>query len=86
MKSLNHPEVLAKVNAEVDAHLDLNTMTPEMFMAMPTLHGAAMETLRMHTIALAQPRVAAAGFHPQRLHDQAGQPRDDVGRGVALPA
>jgi cytochrome P450 len=27
-------------------------------MAMPTLHGAAMETLRMHTIALAQPRIA----------------------------
>jgi cytochrome P450 len=59
---LRQPDLLARVRAEVDAHLDLKTLTPEMFMAMPTLHGAAMETLRMHTIALAQPRTALADF------------------------
>lgn len=55
---LKNPDVLAKVKAEVDAHLNLREITPESVMAMHTLHGAAMETLRMHTIALAQPRIA----------------------------
>ncbi len=31
-------------------------------MKMPTLHDAAMETLRMHTITLGQPRVASQDF------------------------
>lgn len=59
---LKHPEILAQVVQEVDQHLRPDAISAEMFMAMPTLHNAAMETLRMHTIALAQPRVIAETF------------------------
>jgi cytochrome P450 len=59
---LRHPDMYARVRSEVDAHLDLREFKPEMLMSMPTLHGAAMETLRMHTIALAQPRTAVQDF------------------------
>ncbi|NJM42514.1 MAG: cytochrome P450 [Anaerolineae bacterium] len=59
---LSHPDVLRQVVAEVNAHFGPARFTPEMFMAMPTLHAAAMETLRLHTIALAQPRVAVNDF------------------------
>lgn len=59
---LSHPDVLARVTREVDTHLDLNRITQDMFVAMPALHGAAMESLRMHTIALAQPRIALDDF------------------------
>jgi cytochrome P450 len=59
---LKHPDVLARVRQEIDSHLNLANITQEMFMAMPTLHGAAMESLRMHTIAIAQPRLAVEDF------------------------
>lgn len=59
---LKNPDVLAKVRAEVDTHLNLHAIKPESVMAMHTLHGASMETLRMHTIALAQPRTALTDF------------------------
>ena len=59
---LSHPDILRQVVQEVDTHLDEGMLTAEMFMAMPTLHAAAIETLRMHTIAEAQPRVAVNDF------------------------
>lgn len=59
---LSHPDILAEVRREADARLDVNKISQDMFAAMPALHGAAMETLRMHTIALAQPRIAMSDF------------------------
>jgi cytochrome P450 len=59
---LTHPNVMQQIVAEVDAHFTPDAISQEMFMKMPTLHGAAMETLRMHTIALGQPRVASHDF------------------------
>ena len=67
---LSHPDVLHQVTGEVDAHLNLKSLTPEMFVAMPTLHSAAMETLRLHTINIAQPRFASSDFEVGGYHIQ----------------
>jgi len=59
---LTHPDILRQVQNEVNQHLDVSNFTSEMFMKMPTLHMAAIETMRMHTIAVAQPREAVNAF------------------------
>ncbi|MCW1969129.1 MAG: cytochrome P450 [Anaerolineae bacterium] len=59
---LAHPDILRQVLTEIDQHLDVSNFSAEMFMKMPTLHAAAIETMRMHTIAVAQPREAINAF------------------------
>ncbi|MEQ8755685.1 MAG: cytochrome P450 [Coleofasciculus sp. G1-WW12-02] len=59
---LRHPEVLERVTAEVDAVLAEKPLSASAFREMKSLHGAAMETLRMYPITLALPRSAKKSF------------------------
>ncbi len=59
---LKHPEALERVTAEVEAAFGEGLPRPEAFRAMPALHAAALETLRMYPVAFAVPRTAVAPF------------------------
>lgn len=60
---LKHPEVLARVQAEVDALFARGPVNEETFMDdLPALNGAIMETMRMYPIAVAQIRTANKDF------------------------
>lgn len=60
---LKHPDVLARVQAEVDALFSQGPIDEASFMGrVPTLHGAILETMRLFPIAVAQPRVATRDF------------------------
>lgn len=57
-----HPEVLAKVRAEVQDLWQAGPPSLEALGHAPTLHGAVLETLRLHPIAPALSRVARRPF------------------------
>jgi cytochrome P450 len=60
---LKHPEVKARVLAEVDALFDKGEVNEETFMKeLPALNGAIMETMRLYPIAVAQMRTATKDF------------------------
>ncbi|MEC9362862.1 MAG: cytochrome P450 [Sinimarinibacterium flocculans] len=60
---LKHPEVKARVLAEVDALFDKGEINEETFMKeLPALNGAIMETMRLYPIAVAQMRTATKDF------------------------
>ena len=60
---LKHPEVLRRVQAEVDAVMDAQPINEDDYMrSMPALYGAIMETMRLYPIAVAQIRIANKDF------------------------
>lgn len=60
---LKHPEVKARVLAEVDALFAKGPINEETFMKeLPQLNGAIMETMRLYPIAVAQMRTATRDF------------------------
>jgi cytochrome P450 len=59
---LAHPGVLQRVTAEVDHAWEQGGLTKESLKAMPALHGAAMETLRMYQTTSAWDGVARKTF------------------------
>ncbi|MES0873826.1 cytochrome P450 [Sinimarinibacterium thermocellulolyticum] len=60
---LKHPEVKARVLAEVDALFAKGPINEETFMKeLPALNGAIMETMRLYPIAVAQMRTATKDF------------------------
>lgn len=59
---LKHPEVLERVTAEVDAVFAQGNLTASALKSMISLHGAAMETLRMYPSGLALQRIAKQSF------------------------
>ena len=60
---LKHPDVKARVYAEVDALFDKGAINEETFMKeLPSLNGAIMETMRLYPIAVAQMRTATKDF------------------------
>ncbi|HEY0973146.1 MAG TPA: cytochrome P450 [Solimonas sp.] len=60
---LKHPEVKARVHAEVDALFAKGPINEETFMKeLPAINGAIMETMRLYPIAVAQMRTATRDF------------------------
>ncbi len=60
---LKHPEVKARVLAEVDAFFASGPIDEEsLFQSIPALQGAIMETMRLYPIAVAQMRTATRDF------------------------
>ncbi len=59
---LKHPEVLKRVQAEVDAVMSRPVDETEYMRSMPALYGAIMETMRLYPIAVAQIRIANKDF------------------------
>lgn len=60
---LKHPEVKARVLAEVDALFDAGDVDEDGLMKkLPSLQGAIMETMRLYPIAVAQMRTATRDF------------------------
>ncbi|WP_020649013.1 cytochrome P450 [Solimonas variicoloris] len=60
---LKHPDVLARVQAEVDALFAGGTIEEEdLLKRIPSLQGAIMETMRLYPIAVAQMRTATRDF------------------------
>ncbi|MDR3417385.1 MAG: cytochrome P450 [Nevskia sp.] len=60
---LKHPEVLRRVQQEVDALFEQGPVNEEEFMkSLPALNGAIMETMRLYPIAVAQIRTATRDF------------------------
>ena len=59
---LKHPEVLARVQKEVDALFANGRIEEEDLKKIPAVHGAIMETMRLYPIAVAQMRTATKDF------------------------
>jgi cytochrome P450 len=59
---LKHPEVLARVQKEVDALFANGRIEEEDLKKIPSVHGAIMETMRLYPIAVAQMRTATRDF------------------------
>jgi len=60
---LKHPEVKARVLAEVDALFDAGDVDEDgLVKKLPSLQGAIMETMRLYPIAVAQMRTATKDF------------------------
>ncbi len=60
---LKHPEVHARILAEVDELFAVDSVDEDGLMKrLPTLHGAIMETMRLYPIAVAQMRTATKDF------------------------
>lgn len=61
---LRHPDVLARVRTEVDAAFAAGdgTLTADALRAMPALHGLALETLRVYSVAPFTPRTVTQAF------------------------
>ena len=69
---LKHPEVLRRVQAEVDAVMGSQPINEDEYMkSMPSLYGAIMETMRLYPIAVAQIRIANKdfAFGGYRIHE-----------------
>jgi cytochrome P450 len=63
---LNHPDVLKRIQTEVDALFRDPDLTHEtLFRSTPVLHGAVTEAMRLHPIASFLIRVAARDFEFQ---------------------
>ena len=72
---LKNPDILAKLQAEVDLIFAAGTPTPQTLKReMPVLYGALMETLRMYPIAVAAMRNATQDFVFQGHRVYAGEP------------
>ena len=60
---LKHPDVLARIHAEVDALFATGSIDEDdLFKKIPSLQGAIMETMRLYPIAVAQMRTATKDF------------------------
>jgi cytochrome P450 len=59
---LKHPDVLARVVAEVDAVFAKGTPTPKDLRQMKALHGAITESMRLYPVAPIMPRTAKQTF------------------------
>ncbi len=59
---LKHPDILKRVVAEANALFTNGIPMPEALEKMGTLHGTAMETLRMYPLAGVLPRTAMKDF------------------------
>ena len=59
---LKHPEVHARILAEVDAFFAKGPVQEEEMKNLPALNGAIMETMRLYPIAVAQMRTATRDF------------------------
>ncbi|HXV92602.1 MAG TPA: cytochrome P450 [Pseudonocardia sp.] len=71
---LKHPEVLERVRAEADAVFARGPLTDESIADLPSVNGAVMETMRLHPIAVAQPRVADRDFEYAGYRIREGEP------------
>lgn len=67
---LKHPDVLRRVQAEVDALFQKETIVESDLKQMPALQGAVMESMRLYPIAVAQMRTATRDFEfaGHRIH------------------
>lgn len=71
---LKHPEVKARVLAEVDALFAAGTVDEDTLMkSLPALNGAIMETMRLYPIAVAQMRTATRDFDFQGFRIRQGE-------------
>lgn len=59
---LKHPEVLARVQVEVDQHLASDAIDLSVFRQMPALHATALETLRRYPVTFTLPRIVLQPF------------------------
>ncbi len=59
---LKYPQVLQRVQAEVDEYLTSDSPDPAVFKQMPALHATALETLRRYPVAYTLPRVVLEPF------------------------
>jgi cytochrome P450 len=59
---LKHPDVYARIRAEVDAFFAGGSIESADLRSMPTLRGALMETMRLYPIAVVQMRTATRDF------------------------
>ena len=59
---LKHPDILQRVTTEIDRVWGKQPLSASVLREMKSLHGAAMETLRMYPITLAVPRTAKQTF------------------------
>jgi cytochrome P450 len=69
---LKHPDVLARVQKEVDEVFSKRPVNEDEFMkSLPVLNGAIMESMRLLPIAVAQIRVANRDFvfHGHQIHE-----------------
>jgi len=66
---LKHPEVHALVCKEADALFAKSAICEKDLLNLPTINGALMETMRMHPVASALPRIATRdfAFHGYRI-------------------
>lgn len=70
---LKHPQVLARVQAEVDQHFTADTIDLSVFRQMPALHATALETLRRYPVTFTLPRVALQPFEFGGYHFETGE-------------
>lgn len=70
---LKHPDVLARVTADVDAAFEDGPLTPKELESMDALHHAAMETLRMYPVAAAIQGTVARPFEFAGYRVEQGQ-------------
>jgi cytochrome P450 len=59
---LKHPDVLQRIRNEVDALFAKGRIEEEDLKAIPAVHGAIMETMRLYPVAVAQMRTATRDF------------------------
>jgi CRP-like cAMP-binding protein/cytochrome P450 len=69
---LRHAEILARVRAEVEEGFAERPPGLEELRAMPTLQSVILESLRLHPMALALPRVVAADLEFEGFHFPSG--------------
>jgi cytochrome P450 len=60
---LSNPQILQRVQQEIDAALGSGTLGADTFAGMRNLHDAAMETLRLYPLSAAIQATAGATFH-----------------------
>lgn len=70
---LKHPDILDRVQREVDAVMSRGNPASQDFRAMPALHAAALETMRMYPVAFAIPRTCIKPFQFKGYPVQVGR-------------
>ena len=71
---LKHPDVLARVKAEVNSHFAQGPLTAQSLRQMSILHAATQETLRMYPVSPMLPRTVAEPFTFAGYQLEAGDP------------
>lgn len=71
---LKHPEILTRIQREVDAFFAKGSYTPADLKALKSVQGALMETMRLYPAAVALPRTANRAFDYEGYRIKEGEP------------